>query len=223
MTASDRVLRARNVVIATGMYQKPKLPAISAALPAGILQLHTSGYRNPESLPGGAVLVVGGGQSGCQIAEELYQSGRTVYLSTGTAPRVPRRYRGHDIVEWANLSGFFDRTPDMLPAPSARFTSNPLVTGKDGGHALDIHLFFRDGVRLLGHLRGYRGAAICIFAPDLQESLRKSDELGDNLIRMDRPVYRSSRAFRTRRKPGPTDRCTGCAGYYSTRPETGRN
>ena len=183
VTAGSTALRAEKVVIATGLYQKPKLLAVSAALPAHIRQLHSGDYRNPLNLPAGAVLVVGGGQSGCQIAEELYQSGCKVYLSTGTAARVPRRYRGRDIYEWANLTGFLDRTPDNLPSPLARFASNPLVTGKDGGHALDLHQFFRDGVMLLGHLRGYENGNL-LFAPDLKESLMKSEKLGASLIQM---------------------------------------
>jgi putative flavoprotein involved in K+ transport len=92
--------RAANVVIATGFFQSPKLPAFSAKLPAEVVQLHTSAYRNPAQLPAGAVLVVGSGQSGCQIAEELNLSGRKVYLSVGGTGRLPRRYRGKDITWW---------------------------------------------------------------------------------------------------------------------------
>ena len=97
---SRGALQAKNVVIASGLYQTAKIPAYAARLPEGILQLGSGQYRNPGALPPGAVLVVGSGQSGCQIAEELYQSGRKVYLSTGKAGRAPRRYRGKDIVEW---------------------------------------------------------------------------------------------------------------------------
>jgi putative flavoprotein involved in K+ transport len=129
----DETFRASNVVMATGSYQQPKIPSFSANLPAGIRQLHSSEYRNPQALPPGAVLVVGSGQSGSQIAEELYQSGRQVYLSIGSAGRFPRRYRGKDTAWWADAAGFFDRTVDKLPSPKAKFVGAPVVTGKDGG------------------------------------------------------------------------------------------
>ncbi len=102
---------AENVVIATGLFQQPKVPAYSANLDNTILQLHSGQYRNPAVLPAGAVLVVGSGQSGCQIAEELYQAGRKVYLSVGSAGRAPRRYRGRDIFEWLNLIWLYGPLP----------------------------------------------------------------------------------------------------------------
>ena len=98
VTTSDGRYDASNVVVATGLFQQPKLPAFSSQLPASVVQMHTSQYRNPEQLPPGAVLIVGSGQSGCQIAEELQDSGRQVYLSVGSAGRMPRRYRGKDFV-----------------------------------------------------------------------------------------------------------------------------
>ena len=98
------VWHARNVVIATGIFQSPKIPAFGKSLPAGISQIHSGQYRNPQGLAPGAVLVVGSAQSGCQITEELYQAGRKVYQCVGSAARVPRRYRGKDIVY--GLSGW---------------------------------------------------------------------------------------------------------------------
>ena len=92
--------QSRNVVVATGFFQHPKIPGFSNNLSPDIHQLHSSHYRNPKSLPEGSVLVVGSGQSGCQIAEELLHAGRKVFLSTGRAGRAPRRYRGKDIIEW---------------------------------------------------------------------------------------------------------------------------
>jgi putative flavoprotein involved in K+ transport len=175
--------RANNVVIATGLFQTPKIPASSANLPEDILQLPTEKYRNPSALPDGAVLVVGSGQSGCQIAEELYQSGRKVYLCVGSAGRAPRRYRGKDIFEWIILTGFFSRTPDQLPSPQARFGSNPHVSGKNGGHTLNLHQFTRDGVTLLGRFRQIQDENI-ILAPDLKENLGKADQLEAQFIRM---------------------------------------
>ena len=174
---------AKNVVVATGLFQRPKIPAFGARLDASITQFHSGAYRNPRSLAPGAVLVVGSAQSGCQIAEELYQSGRKVYLCTGSAPRAPRRYRGKDIYEWANLTGFLDRTPDMLPTLKARFAGNPQLSGKNGGHSLNLHQFARDGVTLLGRITNAAGHTIAL-APDLKENLTKSDGAEANFCKM---------------------------------------
>ena len=169
--------------MATGSFQKPKIPAFSANIPAGITQLHSGHYRNPGQLPDGAVLVVGSAQSGMQIAEELYQSGRVVYLCTGTAPRVPRRYRGRDIVSWLVDTGFFDQTVDKLPSPKARLVGNPQVSGKNGGHSLNLHQFARDGVKLLGHIAGAQDGKV-MFTPDLKENLAKVDKAEKDIIGM---------------------------------------
>jgi len=118
--------------------------------------------------------VVGSAQSGCQIAQELYQSGRRVCLCIGGTGRVPRRYRGKDIFDWLLELGFFDRTVDDLPSPQAKFAGNPHVSGRDGGQSLNLHQFARDGVVLLGHLRGVSGETIHV-APDRKESLAKAD------------------------------------------------
>jgi putative flavoprotein involved in K+ transport len=171
----EGTFNARNVVVATGLFQRPKIPAFNTQIDTSITQLHSGAYRNPHSIPPGAVLVVGSAQSGCQIAEELYQNGRRVYLCTGSTPRMPRRYRGRDIVEWAYLSGFLDRTPDMLPSPRARFAGNPQLSGKDGGHSLNLHQFAHDGVTLLGRLTSAADHTITL-APDLKANLAKADE-----------------------------------------------
>jgi putative flavoprotein involved in K+ transport len=121
------------------------------------------------------VLVVGSGQSGCQIAEELYQHRRKVFLSTGRAGRVPRRYRGKDVIEWLDLIGFFDLTPEQLPPGMGRFEGIPHISGTRGGHTLNLHQFTRDGVTLLGHLRGASGDKVW-FAPDLHENLAQVDQ-----------------------------------------------
>lgn len=183
VTANGQTYRAKNVVIATGSFQKPKIPAFSANLPAGVLQLHSGHYRNPEQLPAGAVLVVGSAQSGMQIAEELYQSGRKVYLCTGTAPRVPRRYRGREIFYWLKATGFLDQTPDKLPSPKARLGGNPHCSGKNGGHSVNLHQFLRDGVTLLGHIAGAQDGKVFL-KPDLKENLAKVDQAEKNLVAM---------------------------------------
>lgn len=173
--AGDETLAADNVVIATGLYQRPKIPAIGAKLPAEIVQLHSSEYRRPERLPPGATLVVGTGQSGCQIAEELYLSGRKVYLCVGGAIRLPAYYRGRHIFDWLNLNGFLDRMPDRLPSPKAKFTPTPHLSGTRGGHTLNLYQFARDGVVLLGHLLDIAGSNLRL-APDLQANLARADQ-----------------------------------------------
>jgi putative flavoprotein involved in K+ transport len=167
-------LAARNVVLATGAFPKAKLPTASAALSVDIRQLHTSEYRNPQTLPTGAVLVVGTGQSGCQIAEELHESGRQVYLSTSGCGRVPRRYRGKDSAWWLAKLGFYDRTLDQLPSPTAKFACNPHVSGTRGGHDINLRQFARQGMTLLGHVQAAQGKQL-ILAPDLEENLAKAD------------------------------------------------
>ena len=172
--AEEITVKARNIVLATGAYPKPKLPTASAALSVDICQLHTSEYRNPQMLPSGAVLVVGTGQSGCQIAEELHESGRQVYLSTSSCGRAPRRYRGKDSTWWLSRLGFFDRTLDQLPSPTAKFACNPHVSGNHGGHDINLRQFARQGMILLGHVQAAQGKQM-ILAPDLEENLTKAD------------------------------------------------
>ena len=173
---------AANVVIATGLYQEPKIPSFSTNLPSEIRQLHSSEYRNPEALPNGAVLVVGSAQSGCQIAEELNQSGRKVYLSVSSAGRLPRRYRGKDITLWFAGIGFADLTVDKLPSPKAKFAGSAHGTGKDGGHTINLHQFAKDGVVLLGHIQSVEEERI-VLAPDLKENLVIADQFEANVVK----------------------------------------
>jgi putative flavoprotein involved in K+ transport len=180
--ATGGAILADNVVVATGLFQQPRLPAAAADLPPAVAQRHSRDYRRPDDLPPGAVLVVGTAQSGCQIAEELYQAGRRVYLSVGRATRVPRRYRGRDIMVWLREIGFFARTVDQLPTPRAKFASNPHVSGRDGGRTLNLHRFAGDGVTLLGHIQGVRDGAL-VLANDLAESLAAADRFEADLCR----------------------------------------
>jgi putative flavoprotein involved in K+ transport len=140
-------------------------------------------YKNPLSLPGGAVIVVGTGQSGAQIAEELYQSGRKVYLSIGSAGRVPRRYRGKDINDWFTRIGIFETRVEELKSPQDKFTPHPQISGKSGGESLNLHQFARDGVVLLGHVRDARDGHLVI-APDLKETLAKVDQFEIDALKL---------------------------------------
>ena len=183
VTTGTGAYQSTNVVIATGGFQRSKVAPFSRNFPAYIRQLGSDEYRNPDMLPPGAVLVVGTGQSGCQIAEELYLAGRKVYLSVGSSGRVPRRYRGKDITFGLNQIGWFDRTVEKLPSPKAKFAGNPHVTGAHGGHSLNLHQFARDGVVLLGHLRDMQKGKL-VMAPDIKESLAKVDKIEVDLLKM---------------------------------------
>ena len=183
VNTSDRTFQSRNVVVATGQFQSPKIPHFSANIPERVLQIHSGQYRNPAQLPDGAVLVVGSAQSGTQIAEELHQSGRTVYLCVGSAPRVPRRYRGRDIFAWLADTGFMETTADKLPSARAKFAGNPHLSGREGGRTINLHLFARDGVRLLGRIIGAEEGSIKL-ARDLRESLARSDKAEADIAAM---------------------------------------
>jgi putative flavoprotein involved in K+ transport len=167
-------LRARNVVVATGLYQTPRVPFLSGHFPADIKQLHSDLYRNPEQLVPGAVLVVGSAQSGAQIAEELYESGRRVFLAVGRAGRTPRRYRGKDANWWFERLGHYNHTVSELPSPQAKFGGKPHISGTKGGHTINLHQFARDGVVLLGRLKGVK-ASIVELAGDLHDNLAAAD------------------------------------------------
>jgi len=172
---------AANVVLATGGYPRPKLSQASAAIPVNIMQLHSSQYRRPGRLPSGAVLVVGSGQSGSQIAEELHQSRRQVYLCVSRCGRSPRRYRGKDVMWWVNQMGGYDRTVDALPSPAARFACHPDLSGKDGGHEINLRQLAREGVVLLGRLQAVQGSR-AILAPDLVDNLNRADAQAAQLM-----------------------------------------
>jgi len=185
LETSGGSLTARQVVVATGGFQVPKIPDISAAMPHHLTQIHTHNYSRPNALPPGAVLVVGSGQSGVQIAEELHASGRHVYLSVGTAGRMPRRYRGQDIYLWiVQLErrgaefGVPLPTVDKLPDSRMRFAANGHLSGHGGGHDTNLRLMAYDGITLLGHLDGVDGDKIRL-RPDLAKNLAFADGFFD--------------------------------------------
>lgn len=172
--ADGRTFQARNVVLATGPHPRPKIPAASAQISGHIQQLHSNDYRRPGQLADGAVLVVGTGQSGAQIAEELHQAGREVHLAVSRCSAAPRRYRGHDLGWW--LLQVFQHGAEVgvvmrLQSPAMRFAGNPILTGQDGGHSIDLRQFARDGIRLYGQLESADGT-----------TARFSDDLADRLV-----------------------------------------
>lgn len=176
LQTTDGEYEADNVVLAVGAFQYPNVPACHERVPQEIAQLHSSDYRNPDASPDGAVLVVGSGQSGCQIAQELNDSGRQVYLCTSSVGRIPRRYRGRDTMQWLVELGMVDRPVHKLESPEERFEPNPQISGKDGGQDINLHEFARDGIRLLGHLADVQGAR-AMLAPDLHQNLAEADQM----------------------------------------------
>jgi putative flavoprotein involved in K+ transport len=166
---------ATQVVVATGALQKPFIPGLAADLPAHVAQVVPYAYRNPAALPPGAVLMVGSGQAGCQIAEELRRAGRPVYVSVGRSWWAPRRYRGRDISLWLRDIGWFDRTVDGLPPGARAGLPNPQFTGSGGGRDLNVHTLAAEGVVLLGRLQGIQNGKLT-FAPDLTQTLAWGDE-----------------------------------------------
>ena len=167
---SAGVIEARYVVAATGPFQRPVVPPI---IPegAGLTQMHSSAYRNPGALPDGAVLVVGAGSSGAQIADELLAAGRKVYLSVGPHGRPPRSYRGRDFVWWLGVLGKWDAP---APAPGTEHVTIA-VSGANGGHTMDFRRLAARGLVLLGRAETYADGRLSV-APDLAGNLRRADE-----------------------------------------------
>ncbi|HEY9066961.1 MAG TPA: NAD(P)-binding domain-containing protein, partial [Burkholderiaceae bacterium] len=142
---------ADQVVAASGGYRVPMVPRYAERLPRDIVQVHSEQYRNPQSLPEGAVLVVGSGQSGAQIAEDLHLAGRRVVLAVGDAPRCARFYRGRDVVDWLADMGYYDMPVGQHPLrEGVRDNTNHYVTGRDGGRDIDLRRFATEGMQLYG-------------------------------------------------------------------------
>ena len=166
---SDGVIGARYVVAATGPFQRPVIPAI---IPddTGLHSIHSSSYRNPQQLPDGAVLVVGAGSSGVQIAEELQRAGRRVYLSVGPHDRPPRRYRGRDFVWWLGVLGKWEAATPPQGAEHVTIA----VSGANGGHTVDFRTLAAGGITLTGRTVSHDNGTLR-FAPDLGENIANGD------------------------------------------------
>jgi putative flavoprotein involved in K+ transport len=180
-------IRAREVVVATGAFHTPRIPA--TALDPAIHQLHAHDYRNEAQLPPGGVLLVGSGQTGVQLAEELHAAGRPVTLSVGHCGRVPRRYRDRDIFWWLRSLaidgpelGAGLPTVEQLPDPRAKFACNPHLSGHGGGHDTNLRRFAADGMRLVGRFEGADGQR-ARFTPDLAANLAFADAFFDDRFR----------------------------------------
>jgi putative flavoprotein involved in K+ transport len=167
-------IRARTVVLASGGYQKAHRPSAAAQLPASVHAIDAEDYANPIALPPGKVLVVGSGQTGCQLAEEIFAAGRDVSLACGRAPWVPRRLEGRDTIAWLNETPFFDVRLTDLPSPRSRLLANPQMSGRLGGHDLNYRTLQAQGVQLLGHFIGVADGR-AHFARDLAESVAFGD------------------------------------------------
>jgi putative flavoprotein involved in K+ transport len=182
LETSEGQVVAEVVVVATGSYQRPYRPAAAASFPAGLQTIDVAGYRRPGDLAPGGVLIVGGGQSGCQIAEELLANGREVFLSAGRVPWVPRRIGGRDIVHWHDDTGFFDEPRAVVASPEARVAGNQQVAGGGHGHDLNYRVLRRLGVTLVGHLSRASEDRVH-FASDLAASVAYGDARYDDLRR----------------------------------------
>jgi len=173
--------RTKQVVIATGGYQTPFVPRQAERLPATIFQIHSSAYRNPQMLPDGPVLVVGTGQSGCQMAEDLHLAGREVHLCVGTAPRSPRVYRGKEVTDWLTESGYYNIPLEQHPQKeTVREKTNHYLTGRDGGREIDLRKFALEGMKLYGRFKDISDSRF-LFEPDLKRNLDQADVSYNNI------------------------------------------
>ncbi len=170
ITTTDGPFEAHRVVLATGAFQRPEIPPI-APKDGGLTQIHSADYRNPSQLPEGAVLIVGAGSSGVQIAEELSQSGRKVFLSVGPHDRPPRAYRNRDYVWWLGVFGEWDAA---TPTPGREHVTIA-VSGAGGGHTIDFRRLALDGITLVGRTQAFRDGR-AMFQPDLAENIAQGDK-----------------------------------------------
>ena len=170
---SQGPIQARRLAVASGAYQAPHRPGADT-LPPLLHQVDVGSYRNPSSLPDGGVLIVGFGQSGGQLAEELQDAGRDVVLSCGRAPWIPRRLGDQDIVSWVVEIGLMDQPVEALPDPAERLTANLQNSGRDGGHDLNYRTLRDRGVPLVGRFLGASDGELR-FAPDLPASVAWGD------------------------------------------------
>ncbi len=178
---NDGRYTADQIVVASGGYHSPIIPRMAERIPETIFQMHSAQYKNASQFPEGAVLVVGSGQSGAQIAEDLHLEGRKVYLATGNAPRVSRFYRGRDVVDWLEDMGYYKISVDDHPlGKNVRSNTNHYVTGRDGGRDIDLRKFALEGMELYGLMTDYDGENL-VFQPNLVDNLATADATLNNI------------------------------------------
>jgi len=178
---AEESVRSRSVVIASGILQTPKFPAVRSKIPKSVTQLHTADYSNPNKLPPGAVMVVGSGQSGCQIVEDLLSAGRMVYLCTSKVGRAPRRYRGRDILEWWIDMKFIDITFDSLEDKAISKAAQPQISGLGRyGHSLSLQYLAGKGAVILGRLLDVENSTITL-GDDAAANVKFADEFSQRL------------------------------------------
>ncbi|MGB1160111.1 MAG: flavin-containing monooxygenase [Alphaproteobacteria bacterium] len=169
VTTSAGQILTENVVAATGPFQRPLIPELVPKT-TGIKQIHSTGYRNPESLPAGAVMVVGAGSSGAQIADELHRAGRQVYLSVGPHDRPPRAYRGRDYCWWLGVLGKWDAAAKEPGTEHVTIS----VSGAYGGKTIDFRRFAERGIVLTGRADGYEEGRL-LFSDDVVDNVTRGD------------------------------------------------
>jgi putative flavoprotein involved in K+ transport len=177
VTTAEGDFTADQIIAATGGYTVPVIPRLAERLPGAIAQLHSEQYRNPQSLPPGEILVVGAGQSGAQIAEDLHLAGRKVHLAVGNAPRCARFYRGKDVVTWLAEMQYYELPVERHPLrEGVRDNTNHYVTGRDGGRDIDLRKFALEGMSLYGALEALDGRRLT-FRQNLRSSLDAADRV----------------------------------------------
>jgi len=172
LSVPDGTIHARQVVVATGPFQRPRVPELSQGVAPWVLQTDPTQYRRGEELPDGAVLVIGSGASGCQIGDELLRAGRTVFLSVSRHRRVPRRYRGKDVYWWLERMGRFAQTIDTFPG--REWPPSTVVTGVSGGYDVDVRSMAAEGIRVLGRVIGVSDGTLTA-AEDANDVLDEAD------------------------------------------------
>lgn len=213
VTLPDDVLRARSVIVASGAFQQANANPAAADLPTSTTQMHTAAYRSPDQLPDGGVLIVGSGQSGCEVGLELLEAGRDVHLAVGRCGWAPRRYRGRELIRWMVDIGAMDETSDVLPTPKARLAGNVAVSGSRGGRDCNPLVLEAAGAKLHGRFVGLDGRRV-LFEDDLDASIefgatferdlcRRCDDYAD-VVGLDLPQH----PLRTRKAPTPETEVT---------------
>jgi putative flavoprotein involved in K+ transport len=181
LRTADDELRARTVVVASGAKNRPVLPGDVAHLAPHLTWLHVADYRRAEGLPDGGVLVVGGGQSGAQVADDLVRSGREVWFSTSRVGRYPSHYRGRELLAWHVDAGWWSQRADQLPDPNAKYLATPLLASN--GRDIGLPALARMGVNLLGRLASVEGSRLA-FTGDVSDFVSYADDVALGLERL---------------------------------------